>query len=130
MTNTIRYNSFFSEQTVDNNGNQCCDINVGLKKLYKALNDNWYNFGEVQRFLVSEDEEGFPELVAKHSVLGSQDYWWWLLFLNRLEDPLTAIKHNWIYSVNSASQIAGFINETNNVENRTESNIGKKIKIT
>lgn len=129
MTNTIRYDSFFSTKTTDNNGRECCDVNAGLKRLYQALNDNWYSFGEVQRYLVSEDEDGFPELVARHSVLGSQDYWWWILFLNRLDDPLTAIKENWIYSINSRAQISSFITETNITENKVESDIGKKIKI-
>jgi hypothetical protein len=62
-------------------------------------------------------------------VLGSQDYWWWILFLNRLDDPLTAIKENWIYSINSRAQISSFITETNTTENKVESDIGKKIKI-
>lgn len=129
MVNSIRYNSFFSENTVDNNGQACSDVNVGLKKLYQALNDNWYNLGEVQRYLVSEDEDGFPELVAKHSVLGSQAYWWWILFLNRLDNPLVDIKENWIYSINSRDQISNFITQSNNDENRVESEIGKVITI-
>lgn len=129
MVNSIRYNSFFSENTVDKNGQACSDVNVGLKKLYQALNDNWYNLGEVQRYLVSEDEDGFPELVAKHSVLGSQDYWWWILFLNRLDNPLVDIKENWIYSINSRDQISNFITQSNNNENRVESEIGKVITI-
>ena len=104
-------------------------MNAGLKNLYQSLNDNWYNFGEVQRYLVSQDEEGFPELVAKHSVLGSTEFWWWILFLNRLDDPLTAIKENWVYSINSKNQITSFITETNTIENKTESEIGKVIKI-
>lgn len=129
MVNSIRYNSFFSESTVDNNGQACSDVNVGLKKLYQALNDNWYNLGEVQRYLVSEDEDGFPELVAKHSVLSSQAYWWWILFLNRLDNPLVDIKENWIYSINSRDQISNFITQSNNDENRVESEIGKVITI-
>jgi len=129
MSNTVKYDSFFSETTTDNNNQTCSDVNAGLKKLYQSLNDNWYSFGEVQRYLVSEDEDGFPELVAKHSVLGSQEYWWWILFLNRLENPLVDIKENWIYSINSRSQISNFITGTNNLENRVESEIGKTIKI-
>lgn len=93
------------------------------------MNDNWHSFGEVQRYLVSEDEDGFPELVAKHSALGSQEYWWWILFLNRLDNPLTDIKENWIYSINSRNQISNFITETNTTENKVESDIGKTIKI-
>lgn len=129
MTNTIKYDSFFSEKTVDNNGRECCDVNTGLKKLYYALNNEWYNFGEMQRYLVSGDEDSYPELVAKHSILGSQEYWWWVLFMNRLDDPLTAIKENWIYSINSTDQISSFITETNTLENKVESDIGKVITI-
>lgn len=129
MANNIKYDSFFSKTTVDDNGQNCSDVNVGLKKLYEALNNNWYSFGEVQRYLVSEDEDGFPELVAKHSVLRSQDYWWWILFLNRLDNPLTDIKENWIYSINSTDQISNFVNQSNTTENMTESEIGKVITI-
>lgn len=129
MANNISYDSFFSETVTDNNGQSITDVNAGLKNLYQSLNDNWYNFGEVQRYLVSQDEEGFPELVAKHSVLGSTEFWWWILFLNRLDDPLTAIKENWVYSINSKNQITSFITETNTIENKTESEIGKVIKI-
>lgn len=129
MANNISYDSFFSETVIDNNGQSITDVNAGLKNLYQSLNDNWYNFGEVQRYLVSQDEEGFPELVAKHSVLGSTEFWWWILFLNRLDDPLTAIKENWVYSINSKNQITSFITETNTIENKTESEIGKVIKI-
>ena len=129
MSNNIKYDSFFTERIVDNNGQSCSDVNAGLKKLYQGLNDNWYSFEEMQRYLVSQDEDGYPELVAKHSILGSQDYWWWILFLNRLDDPLTAIKENWIYSINSTDQISSFITETNSLENRVESEIGKRITI-
>ena len=129
MSNNIKYDSFFTERIVDNNGQGCSDVNAGLKKLYQGLNDNWYSFEEMQRYLVSQDEDGYPELVAKHSILGSQDYWWWILFLNRLDDPLTAIKENWIYSINSTDQISNFITETNSLENRVESEIGKRITI-
>lgn len=129
MSNDITYNSFFSENIIDNNGQSCSDVNAGLKRLYQALNDNWYNLGEVQRYLVSEDEDGFPELVAKHSVLSSQEYWWWILFLNRLDNPLVDIRENWIYSINSRDQISNFIANTNNLENKVDSEIGKTIKI-
>jgi len=129
MSNNIKYDSFFTERIVDNNGQGCSDVNAGLKKLYQGLNDNWYSFEEMQRYLVSQDEDGYPELVAKHSILGSQNYWWWILFLNRLDDPLTAIKENWIYSINSTDQISSFITETNSLENRVESEIGKRITI-
>lgn len=129
MSNDITYNSFFSENIIDNNGQSCSDVNAGLKRLYQALNDNWYNLGEVQRYLISEDEDGFPELVAKHSVLSSQEYWWWILFLNRLDNPLVDIRENWIYSINSRDQISNFIANTNNLENKVDSEIGKTIKI-
>ena len=49
--------------------------------------------------------------------------------MNRLDDPLTAIKENWIYSINSTDQISNFITETNTLENKVESDIGKVITI-
>lgn len=129
MANTTKYNSFFSEMTIDNNGKPCSDVNVGLKKLYRALNDNWYSFGDMQRYLVAEYEEGHPDLVARNSIMGSQEFWWWFLFLNRLGNPLEDCRENWIYSINSTAQISNFITQTNTVETSTSSVIGTTVKV-
>ncbi|MBR2245920.1 MAG: hypothetical protein IJ880_02640 [Bacilli bacterium] len=115
--NSIYLDSFFQERILDNNGVSVTDINSGLVNLFTKFNEEADNFSEEQRFLVSEFEEGYPDLIAKHSILGDQEYWWWVLLLNRLEDPMEDLKSNWMYSINSKSQIDNFINKSNDTGN-------------
>jgi hypothetical protein len=110
---SINLDSFFSKQTIDNNGNTCTDINLGLDKLFANFNYFELNIKEEQRYLVSEYEENYPDLVAMHSILQSQEYWWWILLMNSLEDPLSDIKSNWVYSINSQEQITEFLKIVN-----------------
>ena len=128
-TNHIKLGSFFSKTIIDNNGKNCTDINDGLIKLFDMLNAERYNLGEVQRYIVSEYEDGYPDLVAMNSALKSQDYWWWILALNSLEDAFIDIKENWVYSINSEEQITGLINEANKSKSTSETNIGKDIEL-
>lgn len=128
-TNNIKLNSFFSKTLIDSNGKNCTDINDGLIKLFDMLNAERYNLGEVQRYIVSEYEDGYPDLVAMNSALKSQDYWWWILALNSLEDAFIDIKENWVYSINSEEQITGLINEANKSKSTSETNIGKDIEL-
>ena len=129
VANNIKLDSFFSKTIIDNNGKNCTDINDGLIKLFDMLNAEHYNLGEVQRYIVSEYEDGYPDLVAMNSALKSQDYWWWILALNSLEDAFIDIKENWVYSINSEEQITGLINEANKSKSTSETNIGKDIEL-
>ena len=98
--NDISFDSFFQERIVDNNGISVTDINRGLVNLFKNYNEQADNFTEVERYLVGEFEEGYPDLVAKNSNLRNTKYWWWVLLLNNLENPMTDIRANWIYAIN------------------------------
>jgi len=123
-------NSFFSELIVDNNNTAISDLNAGLDKLFKIFNENANNISEVQNYLVSEFEEGYPELVALHSALSGAKYWWWILLLNRLEDPILDIKANWIYPINSTAQILNFINNSNESNNsNNNSRLGRVVEL-
>lgn len=130
MTNTVRLNSFFSKQITDNNGKTCSDINAGLVNLFGFLNESTINLETSQRYLVSEYEDGYPDLVAKNSNFGSEDYWWWLLILNRLEDPLTEIRYNWVYGIKSAEQVNSLIESSNtNNDNSSDSRLGTVVEL-
>lgn len=117
--NDINFDSFFQETILDNNGVSVTDINLGLMNLFHTFNNQSESLHEDERYLVHEFEEGYPDLVAKHSILASQDYWWWILLLNRLENPMTDLKAGWVYSINSQNQVAEFINTSNSQENST-----------
>ena len=128
--NDVNFDSFFKEMIVDNNGISVVDLNTGLDNLYKYFNENAWSLEEVQQYLVTEFEEGYPDLVAVNSVLGSQRYWWWLLLLNRLEDPFEDIKQNWVYAINSQDQISSFIQGSNNVDqSKTGGRIGSVVEL-
>lgn len=127
--NDISLHSFFQDRILDNNNISVTDINAGLCNLFYKFNENADNFNPTERFFVSDIEEGYPDLVAKKSILGDQEFWWWILLLNRLENPMTDIKTNWVYSINDEEQIIDFINTTNENNSSNNSRIGKVVEL-
>lgn len=129
-SNDINLDSFFQQRIIDNNGVSVTDINAGLVNLFSKFNDEVNNFSESEMYLVSEFEENYPDLIAKHSILSDQRYWWWILLLNRLEDPMTDLRVNWKYAINSSLQINDFINKTNEInDSSTNNRIGKIVEL-
>ena len=130
MANDINFDSFFDEKITDNNGIPSTDINAGLNNLHKYFNEVANNLYPIQNYLVAEHEEGYPDLVAKNSMLGAAQYWWCLLLLNRLDDPFEDIKENFVYSINSHEQINNIIEGSNNAnDNEDNSRIGTVIEL-
>lgn len=120
--NSITFNSFFQSRILDNNKVSVTDINKGLQNLFKTFNENEERlFFETERYLVSEYEEGYPDLIARNCQLGRLQYWWWIVLLNRLENPMTDLKTGWAYSINPPEQITEFINISNS-DNSTNAN--------
>lgn len=113
IENGIAFDSFFSEIIKDNNGKTVTDVNAGLVNLYDFFNDKAPLLNAKEGYLVSDFEHGFPDLVARNSYLGSQDYWWWILLLNRLDNPFEDIKTNYIYSINDNNTIDALISDSN-----------------
>ena len=111
------------------NGVSVTDINAGLRNLFYNFNEYENNFTPDEKYFVSDIEEGYPDLVAKKSILGNQDYWWWITLLNRLENPMTDFKTNWVYSINSYAQISDFINTTNEETSSNSSRLGKVVEL-
>jgi hypothetical protein len=128
--NDMNFDSFFQERIVDNNGISVTDINAGLRNLFYNFNEKADDFNPTEMFFVTDVDTGYPELIAKKSVLEKQGYWWWITLLNRLENPMTDFKTNWVYSINSTSQITSFINETNeNISSNNNNRIGKVVEL-
>ena len=127
--NDISLDSFFQDRIVDPNGVSVTDINAGLRNLFYNFNEYENNFTPDEKYFVSEIEEGYPDLVAKRSILGNQDYWWWITLLNRLENPMTDFKTNWVYSINNYTQISDFINTTNEETSYNSSRLGKVVEL-
>jgi len=127
--NDTSLDSFFQDRIVDPNGVSVTDINAGLRNLFYNFNEYENNFTPDEKYFVSDIEEGYPDLVAKKSILGNQDYWWWITLLNRLENPMTDFKTNWVYSINSYAQISDFINTTNEETSSNSSRLGKVVEL-
>lgn len=127
--NDTSLDSFFQDRIVDPNGVSVTDINAGLRNLFYTFNEYENNFTPDEKYFVSDIEEGYPDLVAKKSILGNQDYWWWITLLNRLENPMTDFKMNWVYSINSYAQISDFINTTNEETSSNSSRLGKVVEL-
>jgi len=127
--NATNFDSFFQEMILDNNGIAVTDINAGLVNLFKTFNEEADNFSEVERYLVGEFEEGYPDLVAKNSNLANTKYWWWICLLNRLENPMTDIRANWVYAINSPATINSFINKSNQIMSTSNRRIGTIVEL-
>ena len=130
MANDVNYDSFFTETITDPNGVAVCDINVGLNNLYKYFNEAADQFNTTQRYFVPEHEEGYPDLIAARSVLGSQVFWWWVLLLNRQDDAFEGLKQNWVYSIADGTQVSSFIQDSTSAEEASsDERIGTVIEL-
>lgn len=130
IENSISFDSFFSETIRDNNGKTVTDVNAGLVNLYSFFNDIAPLLSPKEGYLVSEFEQGFPDLVAKNCYLGNQDYWWWILLLNRLDNPFEDIKTNYVYSINDNNTIGKIISDSNvTKEQQTTSRVGSIVEL-
>lgn len=128
--NDENFSSFFQQKIVDNNGVAVTDINLGLRNLFNTFNENAEYIFESERYVVSDYDTGYPDLIAKNSILHDQRYWWWITLLNRLENPMTDFKSNWVYSINSQATISNLINTSNDINNSTNnSRIGKLVEL-
>ena len=127
------FSSFFDNRVIDNNGIAVTDINTGINNLFLKYTVNAENLVDDQRYLVSENEENYPDLVAKNSLINNASLWWWFMMTNRLDDPLKDVEANYTYSIVTQSQMEDTINDTwaNNIEtsNGSNSRIGQIIEL-
>lgn len=127
------FSNFFQNRILDDNKISVSDINTGLNNLFAKFVNNETNLVDDQRYLVSENEENYPDLVALHSNLNDATLWWWLMMINRLDDPLKDIESNYTYSIANQAQMQNTINDVwaNTVEtsNGTSSRIGQTIEL-
>ena len=130
MANDVNYDSYFKDTIVDPNGVTVCDMNSGLNNLYKYFNEVADQFVTSQRYFVPEHEEGYPDLIAARSILGSQVFWWWVLLLNRQDDAFEGLKQNWVYSIANGTQVSSFIQSSTSAEEAsTDNRIGTVIEL-
>jgi hypothetical protein len=130
MANNVNFDSYFTDRIVDPKGVSICDMNMGLNNLYKYFVETKNNFSTTQRYLVPEQDDGYPDAVAYKSILGSQAFWWWVLLINEQDDGLEGIKENWAYSIVDGEQINSFIQDSTSAdEASTDERIGTVIEL-
>ncbi|MBR2239986.1 MAG: hypothetical protein IKO49_02015 [Bacilli bacterium] len=105
------FSSFFKERVVDQNNVSVTDINTGLNNLFTKFVANETNLEDDQLYLVSENEENYPDLVTMHTLIADPTLWWWFMMINRLDNPLKDIEANYSYSVAGQSQMRNTIND-------------------
>lgn len=127
---SVNMDSFFPDVIVDQNGVAVTDINAGLETLFRMFNEEAPKYTESQNYLVKDFEEAYPELVAKNSIMANEAYWWWLLLVNRIENPFVEIAKFWVLSILNTNDINSLI-ETGNtiVENKNNQRIGNIIEL-
>ena len=127
---SVNMDSFFPDVIVDSNGVAVTDINAGLETLFRMFNEEAPKYTESQNSLVKDFEEAYPELVAKNSIMANEAYWWWLLLVNRIENPFVEIAKFWVLSILNTNDINSLI-ETGNtiVENKNNQRIGNIIEL-
>ena len=118
MATDINLQSFFDKRATDNNNKSVTDVNAGIRKIFQPLIDT--HLIPQESYMISEFEDGYPDLVAKNCMLKSVDYWWWLLATNGHTDPLTQCKMILIYYIASKTQIQDLIEQSDIVDSDSE----------
>lgn len=119
--NLNSFSSYFNSTIVDNNGIAVSDINLGIKELYENIilpSDK----SDYKLFVVTEDEQGFPDLIAR-KYFGDQNLWYYFLLSNALEDPFKEITLGWAYGIVDSDLTS------NTIETAEEKNLDAQSRI-
>ena len=121
------FSSFFTSRVLDNNNISVSDINLGIKQLYDNIiltTDK----SDYKLFVVTEDDQGFPDLIA-HKYFGNQDLWYYFLLSNALEDPFSEITVGWAYGIVETGQTSNTIETAEEKNLDIQSRIGTTVTL-
>ncbi len=91
------FSYWFSQTTVDNNGEVVSDINAGLVKLIPGMIDELNNLNnEHTKFILPEVQEYMPDMVAVQ-LYNNENLWWYICLTNLLVNPFVEYKYNFMY---------------------------------
>lgn len=125
--NLDSFSSYFNETIVDNNGIAVSDINVGIKNLYDNVilptDDSDYKL-----FVVTEEDQGFPDLIA-YKYFGDQNYWYFFLLSNGIEDPFKEVTLGWAYGIVETSEAVNNIQVAEEKSLEAQSRIGTTVTL-
>lgn len=125
--NLDSFSSYFNKTIVDNNGIAVSDINAGIKNLYDNVilptDDSDYKL-----FVVTEEDQGFPDLIA-HKYFGDQNYWYFFLLSNGIEDPFKEVTLGWAYGIVETSEAINNMQVAEEKSLETQSRIGTTVTL-
>lgn len=125
------YNDFsywFSNTTIDNNGEVVSDINAGLVKLIPGMIDELNNTNnEHTKFILPEVQEYMPDMVAMQ-LYNNEHLWWYICLTNLLVNPFVEYKHNFMYYAFTKTILANHAIEKE-TSSKNQSKIGTIIEL-
>lgn len=94
----ITLSTVFTQTMEDDKHNRITDINAGLKTHYpQMINSVTHNTDTALYYLMTEQTQGQPDAAAL-SLYGSEDYWYWVLVSNFIDNPFEEFKQGWVYT--------------------------------
>jgi hypothetical protein len=101
MTSYNRKN-FFTTQT-DNNGVVSTDpVSFDFREIFE-----FFKTKQVKLRRISEAEEAAPELIS-YQEYGTHQYWWVIMYLNKLQDPINELTAGTLIAIPSLSDVEEF----------------------
>ena len=107
----ITLDTIFTQTMEDDKHNRITDINAGLKTHYpQIINSVTHNTKTALYYLMTEQTQGQPDAAAI-ALYGSENYWYWVLVSNFIDNPFEEFKKGWAYtkyedSVMSEAQVS------------------------
>ena len=123
------FSYWFSETTLDNNGEVVSDINAGLLKLIPDLIDQLNNTSNThKRFIVPDCQIAMPDIAAQ-TFYNTEDMWWYICLENLISNPFTEYKNELLYYAFSLSLLTDHDKSKQTDTTSNSSKIGKIIEL-
>lgn len=130
FSNSCRNLSYwFSETTIDNNGEVVSDINAGLLKLLPELMDK-LNVGDnaEKRFIIPDCQVAIPDVAAK-TFYSDENMWWYICLENNIANPFKEYTNNLLFYVFNESYLTNQDQKITNTTNSKNSKIGTIVEL-
>lgn len=126
------YNDFsywFSETTIDNNGEVVSDINAGIVKLLPEVVDEINNpVNEHTRFIVPDCQIAMPDIAAQ-TFYKYENLWWFICLANLLDNPFEQYLNQYLYYAFTSKILEDHNTEQQKTSNEQKSKIGTIIEL-
>lgn len=130
FSNNYRNLSYwFSEITLDNNGEVVSDINAGITKLIPGLMEDLNNPEKAEaRFIIPDCQIGTPDIAAV-TFYTYEDLWWYICICNSISNPFDEYNNNFLFYVFPEKTLSSHDTNVNITNNSSQSKIGKIVEL-